>query len=213
MKCLKKRMDHIIAAALPVLACFLLTAMTSAQVWDRQSFEGGANIEIIPESVQVDSLGRIHIVHMIDDMLIYNRFDGTGWIREIIPAGARCTSPYRDPSFEFCLDPHDVPHIGYCANNEYFHLVRDEEGWKTSDKGYGLYDIDGNAHYTYRLWDDWLGCDYIYHHGPEGTEKLELCYWDDSDFIDMIALRKDRYPTVIYVDCDGCTNQSLLVYR
>ena len=133
MKRAKIKMDHIIAAVLLVTATFLLTAVTNAQLWNRQLIEGATEIEIIPDSVQVDDIGRIHIVHRRDGKVIYHRFDGTAWMRENLPALPCATSPYRgDATFRFCLDPDDFPLIDYCENNASHHLSRDEEGWKPS---------------------------------------------------------------------------------
>lgn len=204
MKSFSKWMTFTFSVVLTTMPAFPLAETTSAQVWNRQSFEGGTDIEIIPDSMQVDSLGRIHIMHRRGGMLIYHRYDGTGWIREILPAEPICTSPYLDPSFEFCLDPDDLPLVVYCADNNYISLSRDENGWKPAGRSCAC-DIDGNAHHTYREFDNSIDCDRLYHCGPEGLTELDLCYWDEGDYIDMIALRKYRYPTVVFVDCDGCS--------
>lgn len=194
-----------IAVSLILLSIFMFPVVIQAQIWNTRAFEGGDNIEIIHDSLQVDRLGRIHIAYVRDDTLIYSRFDGTEWIREILAAGIDSSWTTHDASFKFGLDHHDIPHVGYRAAMAYFHLFRDEEGWKVSDKEYGLYDVAGNYHSTFRLWDDWLGCDTIYHHGPTGTTQLGLCYWEEDRCVDYIDLRLDRYPTVVYIDCDGCS--------
>lgn len=200
------RVDGLI---LLMIALQLVTGTVESQVWETSSIEGGSDFRLSRDSLQVDTIGRIHTAHLRDGVLIYSLFNGSNWLRESVATGVHTASNPSTFSFGFCIDAHNIPHISYRKGLRSYHAFRDESGWNILEGGTFDQRVDdsGNIHSIYYDWDYSIDCDNVYYSGPAGSTELGLSNSDGEPHFPFscLALRDNRFPTVIFTDCDRCS--------